>query len=372
MRGGGLRVATVPVTSITQQGISRMVRDLRGIDPQPTRIDLSSMGGGRSNRLKVEWGLVLSNLLLGAYRSRPIELALPKSVSLARPLARAGLPFAISRRRMAWTGLGDDSTWVNRWASDWEPSEPQQPQFDLGDVVGGPEPARFERFLVGFLNPDVQPQDRVAVDGASVVRPWLRQMYSWMPSSELRNDPDELAAVVGDLTEELVENIRLHADLDERDGACFVNLFITRGGGVESGNRLYIAALDNGVGFPTGTALRPELDRLSPSERLAKAVNGELDTYARGRGRGWRDIKEIGAEWGGRVFVATGPATADSGGTLVVDGEFADRLEVDELPELPVQGSVVLIEIPMTVGLERPRRSERVRRRMQEPQLTLT
>jgi hypothetical protein len=364
-------VARVPVASVSQDGIVDLVGRVRAHPEEPVCLDLSEVGSSRHRRLSVEWGLVLSNLLLGEFRSSDIRLQLPDSHSLARPLARSGLPFVIARRRLRWSGLGQDRSWVSRWSSDWEPSVPLQPQFDLGESDELYEPHKFERFLVGFLNPDVQPQDRISSEGASVVRPWLRDMYSWMSPEELRGDPNELAEVIGGMTEELVENIRLHADLDRRSGTCFVNLFITRGGGVESGNRLYIAALDNGVGFPSRTLSRPELRGLTATERVERALNGELDPYDRGRGRGWRDIKSVGAKWGGRVFVATGPVGPGASGAIVLSGEFTDRLTAVEVPDLPVRGSVVLIEIPMTVGTERPRRSERVQRRPQEPQLAL-
>lgn len=298
----------------------------------------------RLNDLGVEWGAVATNVLdkaLSANTSLVIEL--PSDVPTCRALARAGLYLSISRQRtLDWTTLGAaESEHLKAWATEWRPSDVRQPLFriECADGVAKTKAQEDpERELVAFLSADRVPRSDAMADQSVVVFPWLRDMVR--NHDRLSVDTcEELLEEMALASQELLDNVRLHANLDG-SGLCYASYSVTGQPNTDS-LELHLTVLDTGVGIPI-TAQRHYTEPEAPEKIVKAALMGDL--RKRDRGRGLNRLANLAERRRGRFFVAT---STPSGGAVVAECLKTAHPHVRHIHELDTKGTVAVLTVPL-------------------------
>jgi hypothetical protein len=288
------------------------------------------------------WGAVLSMLLIRELRStRRLYAHLPATPSAQAALVRAGLLMVLAQHR----GMVkvDPPSWhshLKTWSADWRPSDIQAPvHMPPGEPAAeGDRDLRFAQMLA-FLNPDRQPAGDATGDLRAVVHPWLHDLIG----------PEANAAAIQtarhriEVTQqELLDNVREHALLSRHDHA-WLSFFAHQ----RRPDRLNVCMADTGIGMLRSLRKLAGNGALTDSALLSRALSGGLPLRGRSRGRGLSRLASVvGDSPGARLFLATGPAR--NGGALVLETVApSGPLRIDNVPDLPLRGTIVLIGLPL-------------------------
>lgn len=306
-------------------------------------MNFGPLTGRNPHRLSPKWGAVLSNLIVGYYRTNDVHVTFPRSDSATEQLARSGILFALSRNPAiaeVFPG-GAPSDLLSRWAADWVPADYDEPLFHVPGFDPAIEPQHLSNTMLSFLNPDYIADDSIGEDFDAVTYPWIRQLLNGMGIRD-RVTRERLQLDTSRVVIELLGNIKQHSGIDE-DGLSSVSLFAT--GSSERDGRIYLSVFDNGVGMPTTLRNLYGLTR-GPGEQIERALVGDLPRRERGRGDGLAAVTNIAQRYNGDLFLATGP-TLD-GKSIVVD--YFTRKESKPGArsfDAPVQGTIIVLAIPI-------------------------
>lgn len=315
-----------------------------GDQPGEVHLDFSHLAS--TANIDPRWGAVLSNVITRVTRDRPLDVDLPEGAAAQTKLARAGLLFALARHpKLRSTHLSQlESDALSPWRRNWQPVQADQALFDDVDALVG-EPSVIRHRLVSFLNPNEVPRDFVRSEKAPLVHTWLRNLVG----RESFVDKRYLAQLLRDITvitDELLDNVRNHA-LVGPSGQCSLSLFATRGQTM----RIYVTVMDTGRGIPNSLSEKYGDMIGTPMLGLQRALGGELDSYARDRGRGLSRIREIVERRRGRLFIASGPLESGEQ-SMSVDTDFAEVQPNRDavLRHIPMLGTVVTASFKIESG----------------------
>lgn len=330
-------------------------RSLRRAYERPGIVDLDLTGVGTSHtRLTPQWGAVVANVLAAAAKEpNEVRVEIPRDHSGQQSLARAGIYFALARNRhLDWESAAQSGLDVvlRPWRKNWRPANIRQPLFAIEtdrDDQAPPESFYQDRF-VAFLNPDQVRRNIFPGERDAAVYPWLRTLFG--NKSHLSVERRE--AVLRDVsvvTSELLENIRDHAGITNRD-LCSISLFTTGSG---RDTRLYISVLDTGIGMDKSIRSKGEYPPDS-NDHLHLALEGKLPPGPRDRGQGLRRIMQTVISSSGSLFLATshhetGTLTLNAGGSSrAVSAGILEGSKIDHYEDLSMQGTVLVVSIPLS------------------------
>lgn len=333
---------------VVQRSVGRLARQAN--EGEAIDVEFSSPDSPQSRPYSPQWSAVLSNLLMGKYADvAELTVHLPQSSSARLQLARAGLLFALSRHKGLDRSRSDKVTVdsLDRWSEDWTPADFDEPLFRFAGEDLSVQPKNLEADLLAFLNPNYAPRGSDGEDLGAVTYPWLRSIFSKarIPDVNLRHEMMRDASFV---TTELLNNIRDHSGIGY-DGLSHLSMFAT--GTKADDARIYIHVSDNGVGMPA--TLNGKSEKTDPEGQVKDALDGSLRRRERGRGDGLSAVRSMAEKYKGSLFVATGPT--DENRTVIVDHDFSDdddRLKVSSY-DIPVQGTVVVVSLPIAKLLVR-------------------
>jgi len=299
--------------------------------------------------------LVVSNLLVGRYRSVPIRLTLPSNAGLTRQLARGGLFFALSNRQVQWAGHAP-ATWAQdraRWQRPFHPcdSSASREMFPRGAADANQSwVAAYQRYLFSVVQPHKRP--------ARTLREDLRRIaVRWLTS---RLDDEHKRAYVSTMSDvaeafyELTVNIPDHAELKDRDsGLSLAQISVTSGGGEASHNRVQLAILDNGIGLARKVQRQYLDSERSATDAVRDAVTGALPRRDGGRGVGLSSVRHIAQEFeqgdrsvGGKSLmrIITGGDDKSSATDLSWPSDEGDP-SMRTVEGLPIEGTIAWVSL---------------------------
>jgi hypothetical protein len=189
----------------------------------------------------------------------------------------------------------------------------------------------FGPFHATFVNPQLSTAADGCPDVIFLIRRWLNMRLLERGLSDAQAGP--LVRALGLAVDEAVRNVREHAaDQDHPSPNCLLRVSIG------SPEQIRCSILDTGVGISRSLQQRKEVEPdLSPGERVAKLLAGEIPGWDAGRGTGLAYLTGEVMDRGGRCSVASGDVR--------VHGEGGEVTALEDKFEL--QGTVLDITLPI-------------------------
>lgn len=361
-------------------------------DVVPAARALSARRGSQSIHLRLDElstesridpvaGSLLAWILCTRARRPDLHVVAPRNEGLLRQLARVGFWFALAQRPGPTTLAGAPAgegrlfefppewTKLEPWQGHWQPSERDFRSRALGAPSNEP-PSPWEVIqheFIAFKNPHLGVErSRLASEvNDNVVMHWIRRLVG---EEGARRDTgsDALLAATGTTVRELIYNFAVHPfstlttappqhrDVPKDRQIGYVALYVTRGGGDQSFDRLHIVVSDCGHGIPA--TLRPKLPRSvnaetrdADDELVRRMLKGQLPNYGRAEGRGFIRLVDLADRHNGTLVVVTAAQDGVSG-TLVATVQQRDgvtHVDVEALGQLDVDGTIVRMMLPL-------------------------
>lgn len=238
-------------------------------------------------------------------------------------LVHTGLAFALANRQgpVAYdmSDNARETLGIVDWTYSWLPGSTEtralcQPQGDLqtehfgvAEHIGpSVAPSRYERYHAAFVNPHIAGAVDEAPPILYTVLPWLGAVIPGLFEQSSRRWDRKQLDDVSIILEELVENIREHAEDGDRRAKSLVQIALVRG---KEGIRLYLTAIDNGVGILPSLSIK--LERLGIAQAkdvtIPRFLSGDYGHWHRGRGRSLPNVARRVREQNGTLTIATAP-----------------------------------------------------------------
>jgi hypothetical protein len=292
-------------------------------------------------------GQVLAAGLLGTLDDMSLIVRLPQDARRRVSFARSGLLFALANRDSGRTTViveGGSPPNLAAWRRSWSPSSPsafeyvdldQQNLFDVAAVnesAYAPNVAGADH--AAFVNPHLNDVGLGETVLRGAAHPWLRHLLG-VGGRQASEEMDVFLSSVGTLVDELINNVREHAqrDVRGRPSESLVTISVGRSGGPR---RLQITVMDTGPGI--ATTARPKVGAAASTtdEQLIRGLLlGSYEGWGRGRGVGLPKVWEVSDHFDGRIYIATGSSRVQVTGGNV-------RTSVSSVP---LRGTVVAVSV---------------------------
>ena len=297
-----------------------------------------SSGVSQPSRVRIDplQASILANLLAGTFSDVPLTFRLPETATLRRAFSRTPLFSAVARR----TTATEDQPLLRDWTAIWSPSDLSQ-WHSMVEASDAPDLSPCQKKLLTLVNPHQRPRSRVALETRSLIDPWLNRRF--VPAVRSAAHVEGLRSVERVMTE-LTENVADHAFLEPvgRTPVSSAQIYTTRGGR-NSMDRFVISVCDNGCGIPR--AIRRVRSDLNGIAAVRAACEGRLQHVA-GRGWGLYNVAEIVARLPNSKMTLLTSHLEDRQRAVIA--RMDDHgLSVDDVFDLPVQGTIVLVQVAL-------------------------
>jgi hypothetical protein len=341
----------------------------QSVTPSALRLDTGTM-------------LLVTNLLIAAYRDVPLDVALPETRHLGVQLARGGLLFALARA----TAANDSKEVLSSWLQVWHQSSLtyRQALFSETDVLAAPRQfSSTQRYLMTLINPHARGgSEEQAAQIASYLGTWIWRRATNL-AGDAEGDLEPIATTAAEVMRQLFLNIREFAGLDrspsaDRRDSSLLQVFFTRGG-TSSSNRLYLLVLDTGMGIPARVRELQQDADIPAVKALLGVLDGTFRQWRPNRGWGLSDIHEacikhserrpVGSP-AARMLLASGDAgAADISAVAALMPDRSAPPSADAW-RVPIQGTCVLVELPLRFRSALRTGAEQLELEFNEPELS--